>query len=196
MTKKELVDLVTTKCHRTDDPSRQEAAAYVRARYRIIYESRIWRDSIDGPLLLSGSVFLNEFGVPITDDQGNILKSGIAGQIIILPAIVGRVISCRWGSSSDLLNVEEMAQQFRINPQLFDSVGDPIGFSITSPSATTMSPGGGKISIYSSDTNARYSVSIRGNLGEVDQSETIRASGNESGLFPLFLRPDRVPWKG
>lgn len=184
MTRKELVDLVTTKCHRTDDPSRQEAAAYIRARYRIIYESRIWRDSIDPPLVLQGTLFYNEFGVPITDEEGNILRSGIAGQVIILPVIVGRIISCRWGSNAEQLHVEELAQQFRLNPQLFESVGDPIGFSVTSPSAVTMSPGGGKISIYSTDSNARYSVSIRGNLGETDQSEQLRASG----ISPIYSR--------
>jgi hypothetical protein len=47
-----------------------------------------------------------------------------------------------------------------------------------------MSPGGGKISIYSTDTNARYNVSIRGNLGEIDQTEVIRASGTS----PVYSR--------
>lgn len=184
MTKKELVDLVCVKMHRTDEPTRQEAAAYVRARYRIIYDSRIWNDTIDPPLVLNGTLFYNEFGVPITDDEGNILRSGIAGQVIILPFIVGLVISCRWETQAGLLHVEEMAQQFRLHPETFESVGAPIGFSITSPSATTMSPGGGKISIYSTDTNARYSVSIRGNLGETDRSEVIRASG----VSPVYSR--------
>jgi hypothetical protein len=184
MTKKELVDLTCIKMHRTDEPTRQEAAAYVRARYRIIYDSRIWNDTIGPPLILNGTMFLNEFGVPITDEAGNILRSGIAGQVIILPYIVGLVISCRWEQQAELLHVEEMAQQFRIRPDTFEAVGEPIGFSITSPSATKMSPGGGRISIYSSDTNARYAVSIRGNLGETEQSEVIRASGTS----PVYSR--------
>jgi hypothetical protein len=111
MTKKELVDLTCIKMHRTDQPSRDEAAAYVRARYRIIYDSRIWTDVIGPPLVLNGTMFYNEFGVPITDESGNILRSGIAGQIIILPYIVGLVISCRWEQQAGLLHVEEMAQQ-------------------------------------------------------------------------------------
>jgi hypothetical protein len=184
MTKKELVDLTCIKMHRTDEPSRQEAAAYVQARYRIIYDSRIWNDTIGPPLVLNGTMFFNEFGIPITDEQGNILRSGIAGQVIILPYIVGLVISCRWEQQAGLLHVEEMAQQFRIHPETFEAVGEPIGFSIISPSATTMSPGGGKVSIYSSDTNARYSVSIRGSLGETDQAEVIRASGTS----PVYSR--------
>src|SRR4029077_10800303 len=92
--------------------------------------------------------------------------------------------SCRWEAQSGLLHVEEMAQQFRLHPETFESVGEPIGFSIISPSAKTMSPGGGKVSIYSSDTNARYSVSIRGSLGETDQAEVIRASGTS----PVYSR--------
>ena len=43
---------------------------YLKARHRILWESRIWRDAIDPPLLLSGRTLTNEFGEPLMDETG------------------------------------------------------------------------------------------------------------------------------
>ena len=72
--------------------------------------------------MLNGTMFYNEFGVPITDESREHPEKWIAGQMIILPYIVGLVISCRWEQQAGLLHVEEMAQQFRLHPETFEAV--------------------------------------------------------------------------
>ena len=176
MTLAELVDQVCQKVHRNDAPARAEARTYLKARYRILYESRIWRDAIDPPLLLSGRTLNNEFGDPLTDEHGNILTTGLVDQILILPAIASRVINCRWGTNTVLQN-EELWNMIRLNPSIFDQTGDPIGFSVTSPSGTLVSPGGLPLVFTSSHVDATFDVTVRGRLGDVDQSEVVAVTG-------------------
>jgi hypothetical protein len=176
MTLKELADQVCTKCHRNDAPAQAEARTYIKARYRILYESRIWRDAIDPPLLLRGRTLTNEFNEPLTDEDGNILTTGLVDQILILPAIASRVINCRWGSNIVLQN-EELWNMVRLNPSIFDQTGDPIGFSVTSPSGTQVSPGGLPLVFTSSNIDAAFNVTVRGRLNDVDQTEVVPVTG-------------------
>ena len=111
MTLGEYVDLVCQKCRRTDNPTRNEARTYIRNKYRTIYESKPWRD-------VSGVI-----GVHIP-----------AEQVTILPQIIDRVISCRWSDAISLPN-ESLYEVMEINPHRFDEVGDPMSYSIISPSA-------------------------------------------------------------
>jgi hypothetical protein len=179
MTLKELIDNVCTKVHRNDAPARAEARTYIKNRHRILYESRIWRDAIDPPLLLSGRTLTNEFGEPLTDENGNIITAGLVDQILILPAIVSRVINCRWGTDTVLQN-EELWNMIRLNPSIFDQTGDPIGFSVTSPSGTLVSPGGLPLVFTTSSVDAVFDVTVRGRLRDVDQNEVVRVTGGGS----------------
>ena len=176
MTLAELTDQVCQKVHRNDAPARAEAKMYIKARHRILWESRIWRDAIDPPLLLSGRTLTNEFGEPLMDENGNIITTGLVDQILILPAICSRVINCRWGNNIVLQN-EELWNMIRLNPSIFDQTGDPIGFSVTSPSGTQVSPGGLPLRFTTSSVDAVFDVTIRGRLNDVDQSEVVRVTG-------------------
>lgn len=176
MTLRELTDQICQKVHRNDEPARIEAKMYLKARHRILYESRIWKDAIDPPLILRGRMLTNEFGEPLTDENGQILTTGLVDQILILPAIVSRVITCRWGTNA-VLNNEEMWNLLRLDPTALESTGDPIGFSMTSPSGTLVSPGGLPLKLSSDHVDAFFNVTIRGRLRDVDQSEVVRVVG-------------------
>ena len=71
MTRGELVDLVCTKVHRVDNESVAEARKYVRSRYQIIWDTRLWRDSLEMKLL-QGEQLVNEFGEPLVDEDGGL----------------------------------------------------------------------------------------------------------------------------
>ena len=92
-----------------------EAKMYLKARHRILYESRIWRDAIDPPLLLSGRMLTNEFGEPLMDENGQILTAGLVDQILILPAIVAES-STAAGVATPSCNNEEMWNMIRLDP--------------------------------------------------------------------------------
>jgi hypothetical protein len=175
MTLSELIDHVCTNSHRPDQESQDEARKYIRNRYRILWNTRLWRDAID-TILLEGTRLLNEFGEPILDQNGNFITTGLIDQIVILPAVVSRIISCRWVNTT--LEVEEMSTVFRTNPQAFNEVGDPLSFSIIAPAGVPQQPGGRALRLRSSSPDATYTVSVRGMLGNVDQTEVIILAGN------------------
>ena len=75
MTLAEIAELATTKLHRTDAESVAEAKVYARSRYNMVWNSRLWRDA-----------------------QGLLSTSLAATQTVILPALVDRVIGCRWST--------------------------------------------------------------------------------------------------
>ena len=175
MTLGEAIDYVVTVCHRNDDESRAEARKYIRARHRIIYNARLWRDAVDMHPLLGGQIF-NEFGQPLVDENGNIIYTGLSGQILILPALIGKVIMLRWGNAGTL-DVEEPSTIMKIDPERFQRIGEPISFSLMNPSATTVSPGGRSLRLSSSSNAASYRVSIRGQLGDLDRDETVTTAG-------------------
>ena len=154
MTLSELADLVCTKCHRTDAQSVTEAKTYIRARYRMLWDSRPWRDAIG---------MLSIAAVDVT-------------RVTILPGIVDRLMSVRWGDSSTLLPAD-LGTIFSIDPALFERTGEPATFSLISPSGVEVSPAGGKIKISSTDSNAAFQVSIRGMLGTVEKNEILSTVG-------------------
>ena len=176
MTLAELADQVCQKVHRNDAPARAEAKMYLKARHRILWESRIWRDAIDPPLLLSGRTLTNEFGEPLMDENGNIITTGLVDQILILPAICSRVINCRWGNNIVLQN-EELWNMIRLNPSIFDQTGDPIGFRLLRLPARKFSQVDCRLRFTTSSVDAVFDVTIRGRLNDVDQSEVVRVTG-------------------
>lgn len=154
MTLSELSDLVCTKVHRTDAQSVAEAKTYIRARYRMLWDSRPWRDAIGMITVPAESV----------------------SRITILPGIIDRVMSVRWGDSNTLLPAD-LGTIFSVDPAMFERSGEPATFSIISPSAVEVSPGGGKITVLSSDSNASFKVTVRGIRGTAEKSEVITTSG-------------------
>lgn len=154
MTLSELADLVCTKCHRTDAQSVTEAKTYIRARYRMLWDSRPWRDAL-GVL-------------PIASEN--------VSRITILPGIIDRLMAIRWGDSSTLLPAD-LGTIFSIDPALFERTGEPVSFTIISPSGVEVSPAGGKIKVTSSEPNAMFQVSVRGMSGTTEKSETITVAG-------------------
>ncbi len=154
MTLKEFTDLVCTKVHRTDEETRAEVKEYVRARYKMIWESRAWRDA------------LNLLTLPVEQVQ----------RVTVLPGVIDRVQGIRWGDNTTL-QPESLGSIMRIDPARFDQMGDPANFSIIAPSAVELSPAGGKVHVQSSDANASYRVSIRGMIGNAERGETITVAG-------------------
>lgn len=154
MTLSELATLVCTKCHRTDDSSVEEAKTYLKSRYRMLWDSRPWRDSIGMISLGSSSV----------------------SQVTTLPAIVDRVMAIRWGSESNLLP-QSLGAIFQIDPALFDRTGTPASFSLIAPSGVSSSPGGNPVFVSSSDPSASFKVSIRGAFNGNPKSEVIQVAG-------------------
>jgi hypothetical protein len=154
MTLSEIASLVCTKCHRTDTASLQEAKTYIRSRYKMLWDSRPWRDSIG---MLS-------------------LDSSSVSQVTTLPAIVDRVMAIRWGSETNLLP-QDLGTIFQVDPAMFERVGSPATFSIIAPSGVASSPGGMPIKVTSSNPAASFSVSIKGLLSGVPKYETIVVAG-------------------
>jgi hypothetical protein len=154
MTLSGLADLVCAKMHRTDDESRAEAKKYIASRYQMLWESRPWRDAL-GMLTLTAE----------------------PGHTLILPALVDRVLSVRRGDSATLQH-ETLSSMFLLDPSRFESVGEPVSFSIIEPSAVASSPGGGQVTLSSTDGDADFTVTIRGTLGTAEKTERLTISGS------------------
>jgi hypothetical protein len=153
MTLSDYVEFICTKMHRTDDPSREEARTYVKARYRTLYESTPWRD---------------------TQQIGAISMGG--GQEAILPHIVGAVMACRWSSQINLRN-DSLFTVLSIDPSRFDQEGEPISFSVIAPSGVLISPAGSKLHLSTTDSAPNFTVSIYGSFEGEERSEIVSITG-------------------
>lgn len=184
MTLSEITDLVCIKAHRTDEQTRAEVAEYVRARYRMLWDSRPWRDAL-GMLsipyadpspqvrILPGIVWDSR---PTLDTLGQIATPAIEfGRIMILPGIIDRVQGVRWGDR-DLLRAEELSNLLFLAPERFHQSDKPAAFSLLSPSGVQRSPSNSKISI-SATSSASLSVSVRGLTGMDEVEESIKVNG-------------------
>jgi hypothetical protein len=166
MTLSEYIDVICMKMHRTDDASRNEARTYVRARYRTIYESVPWRD-------------LTEIGaVPLGGAQET-----------ILPHIVGTVIACRWSTNMMLKN-ESLWTVLAIDPTRFDSTGEPISFSVISPSGARNSPGGMKLHLNTTDSSPNFIISVYGSFNGEERTESVAITGD--GVVESLYEYDEI----
>ena len=136
--------------HRTDAPSRAEARKYLQSRYQMIYEGCAWRDVCAMMV------------VPFD-----------AAQVVIFPAIVDRIIGIRWSNNYSLRN-ESLWTIMEIDPNRFDQVGDPISYSIISPSALATTPGGSALHLSTTSTTATFPVSIYGSHQNQEVNETVQ----------------------
>jgi hypothetical protein len=150
MTLGDYVDLVTTKVHRTDEPSRDEARKYIASRYQMIFESYPWRDACEVA------------GIACT-----------ATQTVILPHIADRIIGVRWSSGLTLRN-ESLWTILQIDPAKFDQTGDPVTYTIYSPSAVHTAPPGQQITVQTTTASPDFMVSVYGSYLGQDKTETIR----------------------
>jgi hypothetical protein len=154
MTLGEYVDLICSKCRRTDNPTRTEAKTYIRNKYRTIYESKPWRD-------VSGVIAV---AIPAT-------------QIVILPRIIDRVVACRWSDQFSLPNMS-LYDIIELNPHKFEEVGDPLSYSIISPSGVAVPPLGQKIRATTSGSSPDFKISVYGSHQGDKVSEIISMTGN------------------
>ena len=153
MTLEQYVDLACTKLHRTDLPSRQEARKYVRSRYQMIYEGCPWRDVIEAMV------------VPFPLQQ-----------VVILPHIIDRIMGIRWGDSIMLRNVS-LWETMQMNPAKFEEIGDPLSYSIISPSGVQVDPLGSMLNLATGAATQPYQVSITGSYQGALKYEQVTVSG-------------------
>lgn len=157
MTLGDYVDLVTTKVHRTDEPSRDEARKYIASRYQMIFESYPWRDACE----VAGIALEN------------------TSQIVILPHIADRIIGVRWSSGLTLRN-ESLWTILQIDPAKFDQTGDPVTYTIYSPSGVAATPGGQMVTLATTQaTSVEFSISIYGSYQGQDKNETMSLTGTQ-----------------
>ncbi|HEY8904278.1 MAG TPA: hypothetical protein VIM48_11240 [Chthoniobacterales bacterium] len=153
MTLIELSNLVCLKVHRNDDASIAEAKAYLRARYEMIWNSYLWRDT------------LCEVLIPAND----------VDQVMILPGIVDRVVNVLWDARP--LAVESLQIVYRAEPMRINAPGDPGKFAILAPSGVSVSPDDSQLRFTADSENAFGKVSVRGLRGTEELSETVALNG-------------------
>jgi hypothetical protein len=116
---------------------------------------------------------------PWRDSLALLTVTAPAAQVLILPQIVGRVLSARWGDNSTL-QVESLGSMFLLDPGKFETIGEPATFSLIAPSAVAVEPDGQKLSMTSSDPATEATVTVRGMLGTSEKTEQITLSGTGS----------------
>ena len=152
MTLSDLVTLVCTKMHRTDAESQAEAKVYLKARYRMIWDSRPWKDAL------------------AVMDVGD-----ISLRTITLPGVVDRILAVRWNRMT--IEAEHLVTIFLTDPQRFDSISNPLSYSLIAPSGVEVCPDGEQLTMYSDSASAQFTVAIHGMLGSVEQREVVAISG-------------------
>jgi hypothetical protein len=152
MTLADLVNVVCTKMHRIDAESQAEAKVYLKARYRMMWDSRPWKDAL------------------AVMDLGN---SG--ERTIILPGVVDRILAVRWNRLT--IESEHLVTVFLTDPQKFDSISNALSYSIIAPSGVEISPGGHQVMMFSDSASAQFTVAIHGIKDNVEKREMISISG-------------------
>lgn len=105
MTLAELSSFVCSKTGRTDSDSVARCKEFLSRRYRLIWDSQLWRDSV---LSVTQSVAIDEQDVTISDLS------------------IDQVIGISWGDEP--LEPSAYEQIFSINPSAFTDRGNVVGF--------------------------------------------------------------------
>lgn len=163
MTLSEIATYVCNKVGKSDPTTVQLCKDFIAARYRMIYDSQMWRESLG---LYSG-----------TANSGQ----------LIMPLWMDRVVSVRY----DALEIQAVDQNaaFQINPQAFDTMGTPVAFTTMQPVATSVpvnTPQMGGISFVSDASSDSGSILIRGSISGNSVSETAQING----IIPVDLDGD------
>lgn len=111
MTLIEMADLVCEKVNKTDDDSLALCKKFIRRRYQLIYDSYLWKDSLD---IAEG----------VTNGASEYGWSNKA----VMPRWMERVIAVRVGDSTRL-SVEEQSLFFQKDPSFIDRAGTVGGVS-------------------------------------------------------------------
>jgi len=159
MTLGEFIKLVADKAHRNDAESLEEFRNYVRFRYKMLWDSRPWRDTVG---------FLQ---VPAT---------AVRKGSLILPRIVDRVMQVRFENT--LLRTEELQTLLIYDPTAFERKGEPLTFSLAASSATADYPRGRRLVLVPDAGSANMAVSIRGLLRSDERTESVTANGNAPAM--------------
>lgn len=115
MTRDDFVEFITNRLGQTDQTSLDLCASFVRARYRMIYDAELWRDS---QRVTSATVLANTSTVAFPDDVERIISIRCAGDHFLDP------IDSTYLVESD--------------PTIFERTGTPLFFEdYTDPSDQT-----------------------------------------------------------
>ena len=155
MTIGEIVDIVCSKIGKTDTNTKARCKEYVRYRYKMLYDKRLWIDS------------LLTYAVTTSDRQ------------VIFPAKVGKVLACR--QDYYMLDNSSLMAEMQISPADFDSEGTAMRIASLSPIATAVNPTNESISIVfdAADTST---VTI---LGEDDTGASHKEVLTGNGTTPV-----------
>lgn len=155
LTLDEISDLITSKIGKTDTEAVSICKDFVRHRYKMIYDSALWKES---RLTLSLSI-----------------TSGT--QEIIIPHIMERVIGARWDENQRIWPAE-LDWLIEQDPEIFERTGDPTYFSELATVAVAVAPGSKLISCVSSSvSDVGLDIQVRGEIGNVEYQETITLNG-------------------
>jgi len=101
-----MANFVCSKVGRTDSESIASCQGFIGRRYELIYDSQLWRDTL----------------------QSSTITVSSGTQDVTLPTSIDRIIAVRW-SDRALTPVQQEAVYY-IDPTLFDKSGTPLSFVI------------------------------------------------------------------
>ena len=161
MTLVEMADLVCEKVNKTDDDSLALCKKFIRRRYQLIYDSYLWKDSLD-----VATISNNE-------------NAGVYGptNLPIMPRWMERVVAVREGGDTNL-TVEEQSLFFKKDPALYGRVGTCSGFHQVRPywwaeydpstdlycRSVAGNDGGKRVYVRDNDSGARTSATLTSTL--------------------------------
>jgi len=161
MTLVEMADLVCEKVNKTDSESLELCKKFIRRRYQLIYDSYLWKDSLD-LVTISNNENAGTFGPTNAP---------------ILPRYIERVVAVREGGDTNL-TVEEQSLFFKKDPALYGRVGTCSGFHQIRPywwfeyhpsdelyfRAVSEADSGKSVSIKDENTGKRRTVDLNSTL--------------------------------
>lgn len=111
----EMADLACEKVNKTDDDSLALCKKFIRRRYKLIYNSYLWKDSL-------------ELAEGVTNGSTAFEQSNI----VIMPRWMERVVAVREGDSNNL-TVEEQSVFFKKDAAMIGRTGSCTGFHQIKP---------------------------------------------------------------
>lgn len=186
MTLIEMADLVCEKVNKTDDDSLALCKKFIRRRYQLIYDSYLWKDSLDIASISNNSNY--PYGPT---------------NLPIMPRWMERVVAVREGGDTNL-TVEEQTLFFKKDPALYGRVGTCAGFHQVRPywwseydpstdlyfQSVAGGDDGKKVYVRDNDTGVRLSANLvstlRASISTEDMTDPYISKDVTSGSVVLF----------
>jgi len=152
MTLSEYAEFVTRLVGKTDSISVRDCKAFVRMRYRMIYDSALWVDTLALVSRTAG------------DDE------------LILDHRIDRVVAARWNEQS--MFPTDHVFLLHVDPNIFERSGTPTGYTPLTSVATSVLPVSERITLVSSSgIDTATNILLRGELAGVEKTETLILGG-------------------